>query len=347
MKIKAVSGTLLTLLLVGMLTLAFNVQPAKAEPGIICIKADGSVEPDTAPISSVDNVTYTFTDNIFYGRIVVMRDNIVVDGAGYTVRGTGSVTGIDLSRRNNITLKNVEVTNFDDGICLYSSSNNTLAGNTVRNNEYGIILGSSSNNTLFHNNLIDNTFQAHVTTGYVNTWDNGYSSGGNYWDDYGELDTDGDGIGDTPYVIDANNQDRYPLVVPLRPISIVWDEMTYPIELKSNSTISRFQFNWGISFNVTGPDGTLGFCNLTTPNSLVQDLWQGNLTVLVDGEEPIMMNNWTDGTHTYIYFTYLHPEHKVEIIPEFPTWTSILIILIMLTVAIAIYKRRLLKTPTH
>ena len=35
------------------------------------------------------------------------------------------------------------------------------------------------------------------------------------------------------------------------------------------------------------------------------------------------------------------------VIPEFPTWTSMLLILIVLTVAIAIYKRRLLKTPIH
>jgi len=35
------------------------------------------------------------------------------------------------------------------------------------------------------------------------------------------------------------------------------------------------------------------------------------------------------------------------IVPEFPTWTSMLLILIVLTVAIAIYKRRLLKTPIH
>lgn len=35
------------------------------------------------------------------------------------------------------------------------------------------------------------------------------------------------------------------------------------------------------------------------------------------------------------------------IVPEFPTWTSMLLILMVLTVAIAIYKRRLLKTPIH
>jgi len=40
-------------------------------------------------------------------------------------------------------------------------------------------------------------------------------------------------------------------------------------------------------------------------------------------------------------------ESNVWIITEFPTWTSMLLILIVFTVAIAIYKRRLLKTPIH
>ena len=40
MKLKAVSGTMLTLLVIGMLTLAFNIQPAKAYPKTIYMKDD-------------------------------------------------------------------------------------------------------------------------------------------------------------------------------------------------------------------------------------------------------------------------------------------------------------------
>jgi len=40
-------------------------------------------------------------------------------------------------------------------------------------------------------------------------------------------------------------------------------------------------------------------------------------------------------------------ESNVWAIPEFPTWTSILLMFIVLTVAITIYKRRLLKTLIH
>jgi hypothetical protein len=56
-----------------------------------------------------------------------------------------------------------------------------------------------------------------------NTFDNGYPSGGNYWSDYTGTDVkcgpsqdfpSSDLIGDTPYIIDINNRDRYPLTYP-------------------------------------------------------------------------------------------------------------------------------------
>jgi hypothetical protein len=88
----------------------------------------------------------------------------------------------------------------------------------------GIGLYYFSNNVVYHNNFINNTEQ--VSVSYVHTWDDGYPSGGNYWSDYTDVDlysgpyqneTGSDGVWDHPYVIDANNQDRYPLVNPWTP----------------------------------------------------------------------------------------------------------------------------------
>jgi parallel beta-helix repeat protein len=410
---KLVLALALTLL-VGMLSVAFNVQRAKAS-GTIYIRADGSIDPPAAPILSVDNITYTFADNIYlgsYDSVVVERDNIILDGSGYTLQGTGFVLskGIDISGRRQVTIQSLEIRNFGYGIVLEDSSNNTIlgtnianntegirlshgssnntiagnnitannnvgvwlysdsltisgnnntiSGNNITNNEYGIflerssdstiagnnitnnsdfgiyldesysntfsgnnitanfwgiVLRDSSNNTIlgnnitannryginlhgsnntmlennitanndgieisssnnsisgnnitnnsesgirlsessnynsingnnitnnnvgvylsalarankfWHNNFIDNTQQVNVQTGiYPNgtlliplcIWDDGYPSGGNYWSDYGGTDVNQDGIGDTSYIIDANNTDHYPLMVP-------------------------------------------------------------------------------------------------------------------------------------
>jgi len=80
MKFEAVSGIVLTMLFIGILTLGFDIQPVKAS-ATIYIRADGSVYPSTANITTSGNITYTFTDNN-YDSIVIQRSKIVVNGAG-------------------------------------------------------------------------------------------------------------------------------------------------------------------------------------------------------------------------------------------------------------------------
>jgi len=221
-----VSGIFLIVFLVGMFALASKIQLAKAQSTTIYINSDGSVSPSGVPISIVENITYTFTNNMSYptyNGIVVERNNIVIEGNGYTVQGSysDSGTGLGLTDISNVTIKNTNIEGFQKGIFLSDSNNNTVIGNNVTASELdGIYLYSSSNNTLYHNNFINNTSQV-VSLSSTNTWDNGYPSGGNYWSDYNGTDlysgqyqnvTGSDGIGDTPYVIDANNTDHYPLM---------------------------------------------------------------------------------------------------------------------------------------
>jgi len=157
MEKKTASAIMLTLLLTSMLTLAFNIQPVSAS-GTIYIRADGSIDPPTAPISTVDNVTYTLTGNI-NDSIVVERDNIVIDGGGYTVQGTGSGRGIDLSWRINVTIRNIIIIAFEDGIYLYYSSSNSISGNSITaNSQLGIALSYSSNNSITGNSITNNGY---------------------------------------------------------------------------------------------------------------------------------------------------------------------------------------------
>ncbi len=97
------------------------------------------------------------------------------------------------------------------GIYLYNSDNANIINCDVYNNaEYGIYLRYSDDVMVHHNNLFDNVVNAY--DGATNQWDDG--SEGNYWDDYTGVDGDGNGIGDTPYVIDYNSQDNYPFMNP-------------------------------------------------------------------------------------------------------------------------------------
>lgn len=225
---KTVSGIVLTLFLIGMLTLAFNIKPVKAWTGTVYIRADGSIDPPGAPIITYDNITYMLIGNISSSAdgIIIERDNIIVDGAGYALQGTQAYgsKGISLAGRSNVTIKNIGITAFFLAFASLLLINSSIIGNNIANNYDGISLYYSLNNAIFHNNFIDNTEQVYIfTSSYANIWDDGYPSDGNYWCDYSGTDlyngpyqseTRSDGIGDTPYVIDEDNTDRYPLMNP-------------------------------------------------------------------------------------------------------------------------------------
>lgn len=159
---------MLTLLLIGILALGFNIQQVRSDwtsTETIHIRTDGSVYPDTAPISSIDNITYTLTDNIFgnvpqwTSAIALERDNIVIDGAGYTLQGTYpyySSTGIELLGRSNITIKNMRIKEFTVGIYLFESSRNSISANDITSNFAGFDFEVSNDNSISENNVADN-----------------------------------------------------------------------------------------------------------------------------------------------------------------------------------------------
>ena len=121
--------------------------------------------------------------------------------------------GIYLYSSSNNSITNNNVNNNNYGIYLYSSSNNnTLTSNNVSNSNYGIYLYSSSKNTIYQNNLNNTNYNAYDYNGN-NQWD--WGTIGNYYSDYTGTDSNGDGIGDTPYpILGGSSVDSYPLMEP-------------------------------------------------------------------------------------------------------------------------------------
>lgn len=130
---RIASSLIVALLFSSLFAFVLIIQPARADVGTIYIRADGSIDPPTAPISTFDNITYTLTGGIVNDSIVVERDNIVVDGAGYTIQGPGYLRGLDLSGRINVTARNMNIEGFYEGVSL--GLNCTVSDSTLTNSD--------------------------------------------------------------------------------------------------------------------------------------------------------------------------------------------------------------------
>lgn len=131
--------------------------------------------------------------------------------ANYVTISGFTVEGATKSHNAGIYLYNVDYCNIMNKNC---SSNDCP----------GIHLRNSNNNFIYVNNFINNADNVYFYD-LANIWNstspityiyNGskYTNYlGNYWSDYTGNDTNGDGIGDTPYSINSD-KDNYPLMQP-------------------------------------------------------------------------------------------------------------------------------------
>jgi nitrous oxidase accessory protein NosD len=148
---RVVAGMMLALLLTGMSVLSSNIEPVKGEwYGTVYIRSDGSVDPPAAPILHEGSL-YTLTDGISVfetSAIVIERNDMILDGAGYTLQGYGS--GIGVSGGSNNSIKNINIKDFENGIFQVSYSH--IYGNNITNAPVWLEAGASSN-SIYENNL--------------------------------------------------------------------------------------------------------------------------------------------------------------------------------------------------
>lgn len=155
--------------------------------------------------------------------------------------------------------------NNQHAIMFSGNSGTTITKNTFTNNKGALYFGGSSGNTIYLNNFLKNERQvvdggvsdlstqatkagsdsigslqllvAHVDginfmpppPPSINQYDSGGK--GNYWIDYSGSDKNGDGVGDTVYLLYVNNRDNYPLMKPV----VVAQVPTTPLVLPSFS----------------------------------------------------------------------------------------------------------------
>ena len=146
----------------------------------VYIRVDGSIDPPTSPISTLDNITYTLTDSI-NGSLYVERDNITFNGNGHTVIGQFNAAppisgylGLYCQNRTNVIVTNTTITslvyvrycsgtvfsgnNMTGGIHFDTSNNNEVTDNRISGSAP---LGAISVDISTHNN-----FSGNYVTGY-------------------------------------------------------------------------------------------------------------------------------------------------------------------------------------
>lgn len=155
---------------------------------------------------------------VFHGLQLVNSSNNAVNNNNLSVNCHSALTMYN-SSHNIISFNYISGHFAPFPFTIEESSNNSIVGNTMWQPAplFGghIQFTESNDNVLYHNSFLADEGPNTLSIDELSTnniWDN-YCEG-NFWSDYNGTDSNGEGIGDTPYFIDENNQDNFPLIGP-------------------------------------------------------------------------------------------------------------------------------------
>ena len=173
----------------------------------------------------VDNIVKNNADGIYLyeSHENTVDNNEIKDNyyRGIVIEGRiiSNIVSKNIIENNNygLELKGFIDPNAEPGEKSRIPINNKIIANNIEDNvDYGIYSNYLTlANYIYYNNFINNNQNARDTG--TNTWYKMELTGslGNYWDDYDGEDSDGDGVGDTSYIIppyNLINNDQFPLM---------------------------------------------------------------------------------------------------------------------------------------
>ncbi len=161
--------------------------------------------------NNITRNTYDGIGQFYSNHVTVTRNSISSNG----------YDGIEIYNSTDNTINDNDITlNSWHAIGIYFSSGNTISANNLTGNLNGIEFAYCENDKVFHNGFVSQVRQVTLTSS-APIWDDGYPSGGNYWEDNpnradkhrgpSQDQSGSDGIGDTPYAIGPDHVDHYPL----------------------------------------------------------------------------------------------------------------------------------------
>jgi hypothetical protein len=243
-----------------------------------------------------NNVTIANSTAIGFNICLYINcDNCTIKGN--TFCGSGYIDNIRLDAANNNYFEGNNITN-SGGSCVwmyhYPGLNNIFVDNYIVNSN-GIAIGRNlgGGGATFYHNVIGGGIQAYYTPAC--TWDNGYPSGGNYWIGYVSTDkfsgpyqniTGSDGIGDTPYVIDDDDIDKYPfMMIDISNVSQTpaKDNVTSTNNVEVNATVTHYFPLEQVILNCTYTNDTATWTESINMTSLEDDIWNGVIPALPVG----------------------------------------------------------------
>jgi len=137
---------------------------------------------------------------------------------------------IQLDGCSDVLVAANELANGTIGIELLSAVGCTITRNTLDGHYTGVSADAGAmGNLLYANSFTNGVGMYYASDLGANAWDNGLPAGGNFWDDYTGVDTDGDGFGEQPYSISPGiNFDYHPVTTAVGPNPPeVWVDLTF------------------------------------------------------------------------------------------------------------------------